>query len=42
MSEMALFFYVGLPLCFAARYLRLIYKHLEKKKSDDTKKGDEV
>lgn len=36
MSEMALFFYVSLPLCFVARYLRLIYKHLEKKESEDT------
>ncbi len=31
MSEMALFFYVGMPLCFIARYLRKVYIFLEKK-----------
>ena len=31
MSELALFFYVCMPLCFIARYLRKIYLFLERK-----------
>lgn len=31
MSELALFFYVGVPLCLVARYLRKISIYLEEK-----------